>query len=212
MPVPGPFEENVCGGEAGGAPFDFQILERRALREKGCVAWRQRLGVVRAKERRYLREDTSVMARGSTRQEGHALVVLLVLTAIAVPLVLSGIGVARGLSVGDRQSKGISYSQYAAMTADAMVAQTTDLLDGGPPMPSATLTWTDDDESFHYAHYAVVDGEVLREHDGLTTTVAKRVVAARFSRVGKTLIFAIDLESAGGVQTKRIEVFARSLQ
>ena len=152
------------------------------------------------------------MERGSTRQEGQALVVLLVLAAIAVPLILSGIGVARGLSVGDGQGRGISNSQYAAMTADALVAQTTDLVDGAAPKPSATLTWTDDDESFHYAHYAVVDGEFLREHDGLATTVAKGVVAARFSRVGKTLIFAIDLESADGTQTKRIEVFARSLQ
>jgi hypothetical protein len=151
------------------------------------------------------------MARGSTRQEGRALVVLLVLAAIAVPLILSGISVARGLSVGDGQGS-ISKSQYAAMTADAMVAQTTDLVDGAAPKPSATLTWTDDDESFHYAHYAVVDGKVLREHDGLTTTVAKGVVAARFSRVGKTLIFAIDLESADGAQTTRIEVFARLLQ
>ena len=151
------------------------------------------------------------MARGSTRQEGRALVVLLVLAAIAVPLVLSGISVARGLSVSDGQGS-ISKSQYAAMTADAMVAQTTDLVDGAAPRPSATLTWTDDDQSFHYAHYAVVDGEVLREHNGLTTRVARGVVAARFSRVGKTLIFAIDLESADGVQTTRIEVYARSLQ
>ncbi len=152
------------------------------------------------------------ITRVSTRQEGQALVVLLVLVAIAVPLILSGIGVARGLSVGDGQGRGISNTQHAVMTADAMVAQTTDLLDGATPRPSATLTWTDGDEGFHYAHYAVVDGKVLREHDGLTTTVAKRVVAARFSRVGKTLIFAIDLESADGAQTTRIEVFARSLQ
>ena len=152
------------------------------------------------------------MARGSTRQGGQALVVLLVLAAIAIALILSGIGVARGLSVGDGQGEGISNSQYAAMTADAMVAQTTDLVDGAAPKPSATLTWTDDDQSFHYAQYAVVDGEVLREHDGLTTTISKGVVAARFSRVGKTLIFAIDLESADGTQTKRTEVLARSLQ
>ncbi len=153
-----------------------------------------------------------MIERGSTRQEGQALVLLLVLAAIAVALILSGIGVARGLSVRDGQGRGISNSQYAAMTADAMVAQTTDLVDGAAPKASATLTWTDDDESFHYAHYAVVDGKLLREHGGLTTTVAKRVVAARFSRVGKTLIFAIDLESADGPKTKRIEVFARSLQ
>ena len=152
------------------------------------------------------------MERGSTRQEGQALVLLLVLTAIAAALILSGIGVARGLSVRDGQGRGISNSQYAAMTADAMVAQTTDLIDAAAPKPSATLTWTDDDQSFHYAHYAVVDGKLLREHDGLTTTVAKRVVAARFSRVGKTLIFSIDLESADGAQTTRIEVYARSLQ
>ena len=152
------------------------------------------------------------MARGYTRQEGQALVVLLVLVAIAVPLILSGISVARGLSVGGGQRGGISSGQYAAMTADAMVAQTTDLVDGAAPMPSATLTWTDDDGSFHYAHYAVVDGKVLREHDGLTTTVARGVTSTRFSRVGKTLIFAIDLESADGAQTKRLEVFARSLQ
>ncbi len=152
------------------------------------------------------------MARGSTRQEGQALVVLLVLAAIAVPLILSGIGVARSLTVGGGQGGSISNSQYAAMTADAMVAQTSDLADGAAPKPSATLTWTDGDQSFHYAHYAVVDGEVLRDHDGLTTTVARKVVAARFSRVGQTLIFAIDLESADGVQTKRIEIFARSLQ
>ncbi len=146
------------------------------------------------------------------RQEGQALVVVLVLAAIAVPLILSGISVARSLSVGDGRGGGISNSQYAAMTADAMVAQTTDLVDGAAPKPSATLTWTDDDQSFNYAHYAVVNGELFREHDGATTTVAKGVVAARFSRVGKALIFAIDLESADGVQTNRIEVFARSLQ
>ena len=151
------------------------------------------------------------MALGSTRQEGQALVVLLVLAAIAVLLILSGLSAARGLSVGDGQA-GISKGQHAAMTADVLVAQTSDLVDGADPKPSATLPWTDRDESFHYAHYAVIDGDVLREHDGVTTTVAKRVVAARFSRVGKTLIFAIDLESADGVQTERIEVFARSLQ
>ena len=152
------------------------------------------------------------MDRGSARQEGQALVVLLVLAAMAVPLIVSGIGVARGLSVADEQGRGISNRQYDAMTADAMVAQTTDLVDGAAPKPSATLTWTDDDESFHYAHYTVVDGEALREHDGSTTTVATGVVAARFSRVGKTLIFAIDLESVDGAQTKRVGVFAGSLQ
>ncbi len=183
MPVLWPFEENVCGGEVGNAPFDFRIFE-----------------------------DMSVMARGSTRQEGQAFVVLLVLAAIAVPLILSGISVARGLSVGDGRGRGISNRQYAAITADAIVTQTTDLVDGAAPKPSATLTWTDDDESFNYAHYVVVDGELFREHDGMTTTIAKGVVAARFSRVGKTLIFAIDLEWADGVETNRIEVFARSLQ
>ena len=98
------------------------------------------------------------------------------------------------------------------MNADAMVAQTTDLIDGADPESSATLTWTDADGSFHHAHYSLVNGEIRREHDGLTTTVARGSTAARFSRTGKTLTFEFDLQTQDGTEERSIKVFASSLQ
>ena len=65
------------------------------------------------------------------------MVVLLVLA------VFSGLRVANGLSIGSRPDSGLSNSQYSAMIADAMVAQTTDLVDSAGPVSSATLTWSD---------------------------------------------------------------------
>ena len=145
-------------------------------------------------------------------QRGSVAVVLLVLAVLAVPLIFSGIRVANGLSIGSRPKSGLSNSQYSAMTADAMVAQTTDLIDGADPESSATLTWTDEDGSFHYAHYALVNGEIRREHDGLTTTVARGSTAARFSRNGKILTFEFDLQTKDGTEEKSIEIFAISLR
>ena len=131
---------------------------------------------------------------------------------LAVPLILSGMRVANGMSIGSRPNSGLSKSQYSAMTADAMVAQTTDLVDGADPMPAATLTWTDEDGSFHYTRYILVNGEVRREHDGVTTTVARGSTAGRFSRDRKTLTFEFDLQTKNGTEEKSIEVFAGSLQ
>ena len=144
-------------------------------------------------------------------QRGSVAVVLLVLAILAVPLIFAGIRVADGLSIGNRPNSGLSNTQYSAMIADAMVAQTTDLIDGAGPASSATLTWTDQDGSFHYAHYALINGEIRREHDGLSTTVARGSTAARFSRTRQTLTFEFDLQTTAGTEEKSIEIFANSL-
>ncbi len=138
-------------------------------------------------------------------------VVLLVLAVLAVPLTFSGMRLANGLSIGNKPNSGLSNSQYSAMTADAMVAQTTDLIDGADPESSVTLTWTDGDGSFHYAHYSLVNAEIRREHDGLTTTVARGSTAARFSRNRQTFTFEFDLQTDDGTEEKSIEIFANSL-
>lgn len=153
--------------------------------------------------------------RMSECEDGKVLVVLIAMVAIAVPLVASGLGLAKGLNIDSRVGTGISNSQYTAIAGDAMNAQATDLVDGAEPVSSATLTWTDEDENenTHSASYSLVEGEVLRTHNGITTTIARRVVSVGFSRSGQTLKFTFTVATPdGGTETKSIEVYARLLQ
>ena len=183
-------------------------LECNLLKHRSSERERPRRGV-----RVWLVESpTRDLLDVAAAQRGSLPIVLLVLTTLAVALIFTGIRVAVGLSIEKRPNSGVSNSQYSAMIADAMVAQTTDLIGGAGPKSSATLTWTDKDGSFHYAHYALINGEIRREHDGLTTTVARGSTAARFSRDGKTLTFEFDLQTSDGTEERSIEVFASSLQ
>ncbi len=98
-------------------------------------------------------------------------------------------------------------------SADALNTETTDLVDGAPAAPAATISWIDDSEVSHTATYAVSSGDLVRDFDGIETTVARRVVSAGFSLAGRTLTFDLVVKAEqGGTETSSLQTYTRALQ
>ena len=92
------------------------------------------------------------------------------------------------------------------LTKDLRMAQTTDLIDGGPavscqamaPDPCISVSWTDhygDASSSHAASYALVGREVRRTYDGTTHTVARNVEVLELSLLNKLVTVSLTSES-----------------
>jgi hypothetical protein len=113
-------------------------------------------------------------------------------------------------------------SSYFA--GDALIAETTDLVDGAPPVTSqalgeeappvtlTTLGWTDADGNPHTASY-LLDGDTLvRELDGVQLPIAPRVVQVSVSRTGATVILSLEVQAErGGTETIGLQTYLRKL-
>lgn len=98
-----------------------------------------------------------------------------------------------GLALNELR-KGLSW-----FTGDVRMASDTDLVDGGEPVSTCTLTWTDEFNDAQVAHsssYAVVDDRLVRTYDGNAHTVAHRVVSVSFSRSGQTITAQLEVNAA----------------
>jgi VCBS repeat-containing protein len=66
------------------------------------------------------------------------------------------------------------------LTRDGKMAETTDLIDGAPPVGSMTLTWTDGGQA-HTVTYTLTGTELQRNYDGDAIAVARYVTSVEFS-------------------------------
>ena len=101
----------------------------------------------------------------------------------------------------------------AWFASDALNAETTDLVDGGPPAACVTLTWNDRDDVGHALTYRLTDGLLIRDLDGAQVTVARGVVSVEFFLSDRLL--TMDLEVAGelgGLRASTHQTYLRSLR
>lgn len=96
---------------------------------------------------------------------------------------------------------------------DALNAQTTDLVDGAPAVPYATISWKDKDGNPHTTSYTLLGNELKRSYDGQVITVARDVTSVGFSRSGKKIKFILTVNSSrGNTESKTLDTFGRMLQ
>ncbi len=96
---------------------------------------------------------------------------------------------------------------------DALNAEVTDLVDGGPPATSTTLSWDDNDGSPHTVSYTATGDRLIRVMDGVTMTAGRGVASAEFSLEGKLLTMVVSvLEEQGGERSWSMQTFLRSLK
>jgi prepilin-type N-terminal cleavage/methylation domain-containing protein len=84
------------------------------------------------------------------------------------------------------------------MKKDLQMAQTTDLVDGAPPVSSVTLNWTDFTTSFdsvepqaHSSVYTLSGTELVRTYDGVPTVVGRNITSIGFSLSGNAIRVSI---------------------
>ena len=87
-------------------------------------------------------------------------------------------------------------------SGDALRTQTVDLIDGDVPSSSVTFTWTFNDAVLRTATYALSGSDLIRDYDGVQTSVARRVVSASFTRNGSLVVMDLEI-FAGGSNTER---------
>ncbi len=95
---------------------------------------------------------------------------------------------ARVVAVQDTVSAGAFFSQ------DVMMAQTSDLPEGGESVPFVTFTWMDtfqDLYTMHTSYYYLTDGELRREYDGETRVIARHITAVAFWFEGTTVYMSL---------------------
>ena len=120
------------------------------------------------------------------RQDGFTLIEVLIALGIAA-LITTALGTAI-FQILDRTAKGgetvraLNDIQNAGqwLYLDGERAETTDLIENDPPVSSMVLNWVTDGNA-HTATYTISGTELLRDHNGVVTTVARYVSNADFS-------------------------------
>lgn len=143
------------------------------------------------------------------KQKGYTLIELLVviaITGVIVTVVGSSIVlIMRGGPQITEKSTAMADIDSVAhwLTRDLILAQTTSLTDGAPPVSSMTMSWSDltawagDEGSVeHSASYALSGTELLRDYDGEETIVGRHITNVGFSIEGK--MFTVTLTSCPG--------------
>ena len=137
-------------------------------------------------------------------QKGFTLVEILIALGITA-LVAGTLGTAI-FQIFDRSARGNDtlkalndiHNAGRWLYLDGERAETTDLVDATPPVPpvnAMSLSWTSDGQ-LHTATYSLSGTELVRNHNGTVTTVARYVSSVDFS-ISNRLI-KIDLTSTPG--------------
>lgn len=96
---------------------------------------------------------------------------------------------------------------------DALNAESTDLVDGGPPVAGATLTWADSSGQAHSATYTLSGADLNRNYDGAQHTIARKVASAGFSLTSGTLTFDLEVQAGrNATKSASIQTFLRRLE
>lgn len=97
--------------------------------------------------------------------------------------------------------------------ADALNAQSSDLVDGNPPSTSTTLSWTDAQGATHDASYVIAGTDLVRDFDGVASVVARNAASAGFSLSGKSLTFDLIVHAGDGeTRSTSLLTYLRMLQ
>lgn len=140
-------------------------------------------------------------------QRGMTLVELLAAIGIA-GLIASGIAAAIhsfiiGTSQGQDQLIASHEIQNVShwITVDAQMAETTDLVDGAPPVDHMTLSWVDRSgggQVSHTSSYSLSGAELRRDYDGVVMTVARHISLVEFSITGSLITVTIRSSPGSG--------------
>ena len=96
---------------------------------------------------------------------------------------------------------------------DALNAEATDLIDGGGPVTSVALTWTDETGASHTTAYSISGDNLIRDYDGLQLVVARRVVSLGISQSGGILTLNLVVRAEeGGTESSTLETYLRALK
>ena len=77
---------------------------------------------------------------------------------------------------------------------DASMAQSSDLVDGAPPVDQIALTWTDWSQlegTMHQSRYWLSGTELKRDYDGTVTTAARNISSVNFSQAGRVITASV---------------------
>jgi len=144
-------------------------------------------------------------------QRGMTLVELLVGIAIA-GLIASVLGSSIHTFIissdrGNDRLSALHDIQNAAywISSDSQMAETTDLVNGAPPVDYMALSWTDKfggGEVSHSSIYSLSGTELQRDYDGVVRTVARHISALEFS-IDSDLLTVTLGSSLGGITEER---------
>ena len=97
---------------------------------------------------------------------------------------------------------------------DALYTEATSLVDGAAPVNTVNLTWTDTGGVSHTAVYSVTgDNRLVRDLNGMQSTLARDVVQTGFSLNGRLLTFDLEVEAdRGTTKTSSLQTYLRALQ
>jgi len=140
------------------------------------------------------------MMNGWTSQKGMTLLELMAAMAIAAMLMggavlllfqeYSGTDIAK-TSVTVTHEIG---NAARRISQDAMMAESTDLIDGADPVNQATLSWIERYDFANLPHsssYVLYDTDLRRNYDGIETTIARDISKIEFSRTGHLVTVSI---------------------
>ncbi|MFQ6122884.1 MAG: prepilin-type N-terminal cleavage/methylation domain-containing protein [Dehalococcoidales bacterium] len=137
---------------------------------------------------------------GQSRQKGMTLLELLAAMAIAAMLI-SGV-----LALVFQEYRGTDITKTTVTAAheignaarwisqDAMMAESTDLVEGADPVNYLTLTWVERHDFAdipHSSNYSLWGTELQRNYDGTETTVARNISKVEFSQTGDLITVSI---------------------
>lgn len=98
------------------------------------------------------------------------------------------------------------------LARDVLNAETTNLVDGNPPVNTVTVNWTDSASVSHTAIYSLSGTTLMRNFDGVQNVLADRVVSVGFSLSSKVLTFSLEVQSSrGGTETINLQTYLREL-
>jgi len=143
------------------------------------------------------------------KQKGYSLLELLLVISITGTIVtITGAGVIQIMrGQPEITAKNIALADIDSAThwiiRDLIMAQTTSLADGAPPVSGISINWSDltvwagsEGSITHLATYALAGTELQRTYDGASTTVGRYLTDIQFSLAGK--LFTVTLTSRPG--------------
>ncbi len=133
-------------------------------------------------------------------QKGMTLIELMVSLAITGMVVSGALGLIfhefRGTAIAKTYVTAAHEIGNAArwISQDAMMTESSGLVDGAQPTDKITLTWIERYDFANIPHssiYSLYGNELHRDYDGIITTVARNITGVEFSQIGNLLEVSI---------------------
>lgn len=142
-------------------------------------------------------------------QRGATLLEFVLATSISAVVVIGLVALLfhefRGSAIANTAITAAQEISNAArlLNEDGMMAESTSLVQGAPPVDSLTLTWSDQ-SSFadlsQYASYYLDGTDLLRDRDGNVMLVARNISGIEFSQDGNMLTVSISCTPDWGTE------------